>query len=578
MKRSGVIRKLVVALAVVFCFICVQNLRSAVTVSSSASVAPVRKSLATIGDVATKVVVSSLSSIKAQRNRNRSEQDGKLVLPHRYPVHQKLPSRLRLLAGITQRQGSSTLCSSNLPVEGTVLHYAATAAKLSTITDEVRSKLLEKEFNFPNPSNEVFFSHDSLLTSFDPDGEEPPWWISKPAAENANLPCTQLAQRRLWERQHPPDCSKAAYLISNLKEGAHGVGSALTLVAHDFLSAIMLERVLLLHSKNWYFAPSACGPNRKGWECFFSPPSECSYEGVVQQIHSKSQALRGKAKAVSKKTFDIAGLSRNDIPTLEQFFGGAGRSSTARCVDEVTRWASDDSNLYLMGTFDKGADPVLFYMLAQVLRFLMRAPQPWFSAMLRHHLPLVGMAPSSDGVVVYVQERGEVAKYREYYNAFGCHTVKQEIFSDFTTEVCRSLQKQSSANPPSCSIYVSGNTPFRAFTQLQAAMEGAGGIGVRSTWLHPDMVKKRGETERWGASTAAASWVDLYAGVASTHWVCIVQSNWCRMINLLRLTADRAHCGFVDVGILMLASFEAREKYCIVREDWPTKPFSNRLK
>ena len=96
---------------------------------------------------------------------------------------------------------------------------------------------------------------------------------------------------------------------------------------------------------------------------------------------------------------------------------------------------------------------------------------------------------------------------------------------------------------------------------------------VASTWRHPSLSTE--ESSRWGASSPAASWIDLYAGVASSSWVCIVQSNWCRMINFLRLTSSRASCSFVDVGIVMIADESARRSYCVVNPQWPIKPFSN---
>jgi len=85
------------------------------------------------------------------------------------------------------------------------------------------------------------------------------------------------------------------------------------------------------------------------------------------------------------------------------------------------------------------------------------------------------------------------------------------------------------------------------------------------------------ESSRWGAAAPMASWLDLYARVAANSWICVVQSNWCRLVNFLRMTGGKGACAssFVDLGMLMLVSPQLREKYCVVGKEWPTKPFSN---
>jgi hypothetical protein len=283
-----------------------------------------------------------------------------------------------------------------------------------------------------------------------------------------------------------------------------------------------------------------------------------------------------------KTSFDISGLSRNDIPTDRQFFGDEIMSSA--CYHKYKDWARDPGNTFIQGTFSRGADPKLFYMLAQAMRYLMRSPQPWFRRMLLHHLPLVGFSPlvvsrgdataaepPATEALVYVQERGEIAKFREYYNVFGCHNINSSMFLDYVENyVCRGR------DPKRCAVYISGNTPLRNYEKLKRQLE-HNHHRVLSTWAHPMFAAKTSETERWGASAPALSWVDLFAGAASTSWICVVQSNWCRVVNFLRLTGGRARCRFIDGGAIMVSSVEEREKYCIVGP-YPTKAFSNRVR
>ncbi|CUG06103.1 Hypothetical protein, putative, partial [Bodo saltans] len=347
-----------------------------------------------------------------------------------------------------------------------------------------------------------------------------------------------------------------------------------------------------------YFSSSHCSDAKHGgWDCFFLPVSPCKPSGPVEVVSNRRQALRSTSAVIVKKSFDIDGLSRNDLPSDELFFGPIRNSV---CYPKYKQWIADPANIYIQGTFERGADPRLFYMLAQAMRFLMRAPQPWFRQMLQHHLPMVGIPASvlptaaantvvtssvyslKEGdaaqAVIYVQERGEIAKFREYYNVFGCHNINQSVFLDYIAQWCgSSAAPTSSSTSPRCNVYISGNTPFKNYQHLSTSLEKEN-IGVLSTWRHPSVAKGgAAETERWGANSPASSWIDMFAGVSSTNWICIVQSNWCRVINLLRLTSGRASCGFIDGGALMIASSLDRDKYCIVGP-YPTKAFSNRIK
>jgi hypothetical protein len=245
----------------------------------------------------------------------------------------------------------------------------------------------------------------------------------------------------------------------------------------------------------------------------------------------------------------------------------------SKCFESYIEWTKNPRNVFLQGTFQRGADSRLFYMLAQTVKYLMREPQPWFRAMLDYHLPLVGIRrASSSRRLIYVQDRGEIAKYREYYNTFGCHTIDFRLLADFAMRISRNWRTTFAA--VDVAIFISGNTPFSVLRELEVLLTQSNET-VESTWRHPS--QGGGESARWGASSPAASWIDLYAGVSSSGWVCIVQSNWCRMINFLRLTSSRASCAFVDVGIAMLGDAGARKKYCVVKREWPTKAFSNVL-
>ena len=490
------------------------------------------------------------------------------------------------------------------------------------------------------------------------------------------------------------------------------------------------------NGKKWHFASETCAEaGRLSWDCFWQFPSRCQHEAPPSvaahpaKIRSKSDALRNRgAVSIVKETFDAKGLGRNDVPSDEDFFGKRFVSGTRRvrrksgggkeewvsgkipkCYERYQRWALRDvSHTYVQGTFGRGADPRLFFMMAQAMRYLLRYQQPWFFNMAVQGLGHVGMgqgAPSAAALLlqrggrdkgegntsgksspkvinnpskqrmaatVYLHERGEINKFREYYSNFGCHNVRSDLLVDLATARClggvlglegrgglvgdsgagavvreaSSTTHNPSANfnhlgpppslasaPPSCRVFISGNTPSGNYKWLTERLEAANnkssfpdangekksnsgkgnnGIGINKMTIHstwdlfgpqrralrrprlPSATTATGdasssasgapsaaaaETARWGANSPSAGWIDLYAGAAASHWACIVQSNWCRLVNWLRLTSGRAVCGgFVDLGALMLASPTLRDGYCIVNMSWPTKAFSNRIK
>lgn len=404
-----------------------------------------------------------------------------------------------------------------------------------------------------------------------------------------SLPCTAEAQRRL--AAHQSDCRGGKFLESKLKEGAHGVGSAVTLLAHDFLGAMMVGRVFTIARTRWYFAPKSCAAG--GWNCLYTPPTNCSSSadgaGGSESVSSIGAARRSRASTIRKKAFDISGLSRNDAPTLLDFFGGSASPDAARCAKAVEAWAKDGrQSIYLMGTFARGADPILGYMMAQVTRYLMRAPKAWFATMLRHHVAQTFKEPGELGRAVYVQDRGEVAKYREYFNAFGCHTFQPATFAELPLALSGAIADSTSSTSSGSArrrpvLYVSGNTPLALYRKLSERYTKELGWSVRSVWAHPAVAT--GESERWGASAPFTSWTDLYVGAGAGAWVCAVQSNWCRVINFLRLTArsaaarpHAAACPFVDLGLLMLANATARDRYCLTDPAWPTKPYAGAVR
>ena len=408
------------------------------------------------------------------------------------------------------------------------------------------------------------FSIDEDAESGDGDGEDD-------ATAPRYPPCFPLLLRMLWRHQHPgaaPAATSAStpclhngeeendakaggprFLTSRLKEGAHGVGSAVSLLAHDLLTALSLGRIFTVEppKRRWFFAPQSCPGG--GWECLFMPPTACSPKAgsTFELVKSLASARASKADVIRKASYDIPGMGRSDVPGVATLFDTSSslterekgvwrRCATAQLVPWL-RWLQQSSSppltaqprlrpsgrrrqsmapamVVLMGTFAAGGDPTLVYLLAGATTYLLRGVQPWLRDMLVEKLttvitrPLaarqrslqaaaddvaataVGQetlvaGPSSSAVpmlLVYLQGRGEIAKYREYYNAFGCHRVSRTAFEPIVSRLCVAhasmgrtspmlampMSRGGSALP--CAAYISGNTPYEDYDWLRSSL------------------------------------------------------------------------------------------------------------
>ena len=501
------------------------------------------------------IVLSQIKRLLAEdeilfQNYNKRGDTTKLKgmqLPYTYPVHKAMFSNDLLLSGLVDQAKKDFLTCAAHDVQPLPPSPAAWARHTPR---HVNGEQLLDAFFVKKLEGGLFHADD--IEKAELKAKKKVWWVP----EEGNLPCTEEAQRGIWKLQNPENCDNELFLVTALKEKAHGLGSALSLVVHDLITAVKTKRVLAIpNSKNrWFFAPPECGEFR-GWSCYFTPPSHCP----VPKVSSSLLKRGSNAKIVHKKDADQKYFSRSDLPNLSTILSDT-------CEKEVLSWAENPANVYVMGTFQKGTDPMLTWWMAQALRYLLRSPQPWFHKAVSDNTASMGF-PFENGLV-FQQLRGEVAKFREYYNVFGCHDVKMESYVEWT----QLLQEREQDRK----IYVSGNTPRAAYEGLVEKQKGLEGVSVLSTWTHPAANVGK-ESSRWGASSLVVSWTDFWVGVASSGWVCIVQSNWCRMINLLRLTAGRADCPFIDLGLTMMASPSLRKEACIVNPAWPVKPFSSVL-
>ncbi|XP_077075648.1 alpha-(1,6)-fucosyltransferase [Siphateles boraxobius] len=128
--------------------------------------------------------------------------------------------------------------------------------KLSHINPTDRQKHTDTLLQDLGHQQRTIMTDLHLLSQADGAGD----WREKEARD-----LSSLVQNRISYLQNPQDCSKARKLVCNINKGC-GYGCQLHHVVYCFMIAYGTQRVLILESHNWRYAP-------KGWEAVFLPVS-----------------------------------------------------------------------------------------------------------------------------------------------------------------------------------------------------------------------------------------------------------------------------------------------------------------
>lgn len=101
---------------------------------------------------------------------------------------------------------------------------------------------------------------------------------------------TAMAQRAIYEQQHPPNCKDAKFLIHTFQRDNHGFGSVIHVMAYGLQQALSLGRVYIGADQGgnlWARKSKFCEPSVRFDECYLVPLSSCSYDEVLE-IHRDS--------------------------------------------------------------------------------------------------------------------------------------------------------------------------------------------------------------------------------------------------------------------------------------------------
>jgi hypothetical protein len=102
-------------------------------------------------------------------------------------------------------------------------------------------------------------------------------------------PLTRWAQTKIYQHQHPADCSKARFMISD--GYASGFGSEIHVIGSHLAYAIQNNYILLLSPRtcSLFVNRSTC---KEGCGCYFRPLSHC---GNITQLHKDKSTPRVKS-------------------------------------------------------------------------------------------------------------------------------------------------------------------------------------------------------------------------------------------------------------------------------------------
>ncbi|GIL89204.1 hypothetical protein Vretimale_18609 [Volvox reticuliferus] len=98
-------------------------------------------------------------------------------------------------------------------------------------------------------------------------------WTSQRSMGNATLPFTLEAQREIYENQHPPDCSKAKYLIYSV--GPNGIGAVFHVTGVALHLALDVGRVFVEAPTTFLTHSPQCKGKPTLDSCYFLPFGGC---------------------------------------------------------------------------------------------------------------------------------------------------------------------------------------------------------------------------------------------------------------------------------------------------------------
>ncbi|CAE7490126.1 set5 [Symbiodinium necroappetens] len=374
----------------------------------------------------------------------------------------------------------------------------------------VQNHIYKLELGLGDISQEAFRLDQELLAR-GWDAKRYPWrMIQQGASRKAILYGTAWAQRMIWDHQHPRrDCRDVKILI--FRSGPSGIGSMLHQLGQALALAMELDRVLVVPVKDTllqYYDKRFC-PGAHSWQCWLQEIGLCAdvhgdvmkvdkpYTETTRPVPTRFHEML--AQSPIKKDFWLYWWRAQSITYLLRF-----QERTRHAIDKLR-----SETLVSCGQHANSSGVLATGSIATFVRHGFKKQE----RVVEHDL--------GD----YIREMQRLAAGRQ-----GLRILHREV-AESNASFRYPAESFAARN-----IFVSTDDP--------AVIKAARKL-CRQGWNVTYVEKKRANYDPWmhlrpGKATRTevlSAFMNLELALESDAWVCTLSSNWCRLIDELRMTA-----------------------------------------
>eukprot|EP00897_Mesotaenium_endlicherianum_P002158 jgi/Mesen1/1970/ME000147S01060 len=407
---------------------------------------------------------------------------------------------------------------------------------------------------------------------------QPPWVRG---ADEDNLAMTRQAQADIWAHQFPVDCNKEGLKFVVATWGGamgHGIGSGLHMASYSFSSAIHHGRIFVLYPGSFERANhDGCqGEYRGNAKCYFAPvtPAACV---------ERAMALWKSQENPKYDIHNVESVLASDLPTVVFGAWQIGIRMEARAADKWgTPWRERPVSFEVLGNVPGRHSDIhlkVNWWLSQAVRFMLR----WQTTYMCHITN--ELRHSAYGLQVALQVEAAKASLQRASKEMGTGGNAQSALS-MAKDASLLDGFADSDEPyiprPIISLHVRQGDKageMRLFS-LAAHMWQVHRLrkfspGLRHIWLSTEMQEVVDDANKYrqfsflysknarqnGATSifnyersvgyeelVGGSFANLLISAESDYYVGTLGSNWCRLINELRLTNGRFKCGYISLN------------------------------
>jgi len=449
-----------------------------------------------------------------------------IPLPPQPPV---LPSST--VATVTSGLPGSISSTSTMtaPVAAVAVAPPAPPAPSTAGLNKVQNHIYKLEASTGSSACE-YDKQDEELAQHGWDAEKYPWHVVgagnlKGKRRLAVLYGTAYAQRLIWDHQNPASCNGAKYLIYH--QQSSGVGSNLHLVGQALALALHLGRIFVL--PRWdggfqYMDSSHC-PGAHTWECYFQSFSKCSPEGNsdVLEVDTWSMEVPGFNHIAVPAVFQEMIDRCSPLKHSDSYYWWRAQSITymvrfnARTRQVMDKYRSDILYVRKAGSCEEvKADPNILLQGGSMMAFVRHGDKgieahlyPWSD----YYKEMDRLANGEQDIRVLYKEVAETNETFEYDRQTYAPRVmfvssEDPAVVDSALELCK-------------------GSPGKAWSIVYTKM-----------WRENVPEKDRLQANSVAKSTIEA-FLNLELSLEADAWVCTLSSNWCRLIDELRMTIGR---------------------------------------